>query len=193
MRKGITLVELLVATALVAVIALAAFSLDSVSRNFYVSSQAKADVTNRLLFAVDHIQKKAYRHNGSPAASRVPFSNDGDVIVFSADMGATPTPSDFSDDRVMRYAFDPAVGTLVYCGNWDTASADCVSDRQEVADNVADLSFENMTDATGGVYGFYVNATAYRDLTAHRVKNDGRRNPPIVLNSSVYFEERSSR
>jgi len=190
MRKGVTLVELLVAVAIVFVVVLAAFSLDSVSRNFYTSSQSKAVVLNRLMFAVDHIQKKAYRHNGNLALAGSIFSNDGSDLIFSVDNPSAPTPTEFSDDLVVRYSLSN--DKLTYCGNWSTVSASCISSSQDIVDNVDELTFENMTDGSSRVYGLYVNATAYLDIGKHRQKNDPRKNPPVVLNSSVYFEEQSA-
>jgi prepilin-type N-terminal cleavage/methylation domain-containing protein len=193
MKKAMTLAELLMAVALLGVVVLAAFSLDSTARSFLVSSQAKALVTNRLMTALDHIQKKAYRHNGNAAVASAVFSNDGTELLFSVDNLSAPTPTDFSDDRVVRYRFDDVTGKLMYCSDWDGVLFSCSANQQEIVDNVDTFTFENMTDSDGFVYGLFVNATAYVDRAKHKIKKDARRNPAVAFNGSVYFEERSVR
>lgn len=194
MRKAVTLIELIVAAVLISVVVLAAFTLDSVSRNYYVSSQTKAAVTNNLMYVVDHLQKKALRHNGNPGVTEAVFNNTGDTLLFSVDNSSTPSPSDFSDDVTVRYAFDQVTGQLVYCGRWNTTDDVCDGQRETLISNVENLTFSNMTDVSGNyTYGVYMNATAYVDRSMLRTKTDQRRNPSIAFNASVFFEEQSVR
>lgn len=107
-KKALTLVELIVASSLAGLILLAAFSLNSVAQDFYVSSVRKAEVTNEANFVLSHIKKNAEKH----------FSHSGDLGTFTPNAGAVTvvtyefnidvnnSPANYNDDVIAKYTLN---------------------------------------------------------------------------------------
>ncbi|MBN2120072.1 MAG: prepilin-type N-terminal cleavage/methylation domain-containing protein [Candidatus Omnitrophica bacterium] len=129
MKKGISLVELILAIALLAVIVVAATGIDVAARYFFKSSDSKTRVINDASFILEHMHKYVSRAHGhasnfgyvvaDPNTLRIRL--DASVSGFTAGF----TPADFTDDIWVQYRFSPSANRMEFCSNWDPATGSC--------------------------------------------------------------------
>jgi len=115
MKKSITLIELIIAIALMGTILVGVMSFDAASRKFFRSSERKVDVINDLTFVLEHIHKNVFNGIGyidDPAI--IVASPTADVFTLTIrqdyDDPTTPiseyTPGNYDDDRKVIYIFN---------------------------------------------------------------------------------------
>lgn len=101
LRRGLTLMELVVAIVLMSVVILAIGNIDVFSHFHFIASRRRMDVQNGLSLALDHIHKYVARASGdqtNPALAAL-----GDGFSVRVDLNQPVTPSDFSDDSIISY------------------------------------------------------------------------------------------
>ncbi|MCF7874156.1 MAG: prepilin-type N-terminal cleavage/methylation domain-containing protein [Candidatus Omnitrophica bacterium] len=122
MKKGMTLIELLVALLLISIVILAVFGIYNASSSFFNSSGTKSKVLNDLIYVLDHIDKNVYLSTGwvnNPAIVVTTPTADSYRIDINQDINQTPI--NFSDDQGVRYEFNPTANTIRFAdgsGNW---------------------------------------------------------------------------
>lgn len=180
-KTAITLVELIIASAFVGVIILAAFSIDTTARRFYVSSERKAEVTNEAMFIMDHIKKsmtKAITYvSGGTILPGFDISNPTVLYVFIAD----ETTSNPADGNIFHYHKHPLSGTYGFDFCSGTAT-------EPLSVRVTNFSFANALDANGNIKGATITITV-RYNPANAV--NARTNPEVTLNSTFFPEQAS--
>jgi prepilin-type N-terminal cleavage/methylation domain-containing protein len=182
-RKGVTLVELILAAALVGVIILAAFSLDTTAHRFFTSSDRKARVLNEMMFVMEHIQKNAARVTGF--VGRPGYNVAANVLEMRvADSDNDPTR--FDDDVWVQYRLSG--NRIIYDPDMFAAGS---TDTETLTERVITngLNFSELTDGDGSVYGVRVS------LQGEFTPGDGgseRNNPSAELNTTVFFREHSA-
>jgi Tfp pilus assembly protein PilV len=138
-RKGITLIELLLAIVLLMVIVLGAGTFSLGSRRFLQSSERKTKVLNDLTFILERISKSVLIATGD-------INNQGitcyttnlrlRVAINQTTGNPDTTPADYSDDRWVEFRVNPsAVNTLQYCSN-SAAFNSCNSSYQDLTTNL---------------------------------------------------------
>ncbi len=112
-KKSITLIELIFAMLLLGAILLAVYGFHTASRNLFSSSETKSEILNELNYLLDHIDKSVYLAIGWKGRPAVEIDTAGTpdftVTIFQdLDAGGGPleTPSNFADDRIVRYIFE---------------------------------------------------------------------------------------
>ena len=177
MKKALTLIELVLAVALLAVIVLAATSIDVAARYFFKSSDTKSRVLNEASLIVEHIQKRASQSSGfidNPGIRpAVPFA-DSSFLEIRLD-GDSPLTFDDASDRWVRYDFNG--NNLVFT---DGSNAEIISSK------VTHCAFSS---ASSG-------AAVDMEITVQYIPNepmDPKENPQVTLRTSVLFGEHSFR
>ncbi|MDD5195536.1 MAG: prepilin-type N-terminal cleavage/methylation domain-containing protein [Candidatus Omnitrophica bacterium] len=125
-KKAVTLVELIIAIALLGVIVLGAMAFDRASRGLLNSSERRTQVLNEATFALEHITRCALNGIGNvnePALQtastpynetilciQTDFTQDGRYEPFNASASAVT-------DRTVGYALDTVNHQIFYCPN----------------------------------------------------------------------------
>ena len=178
MRKSATLMELMIAVVLLALIVLAAGSFEVASRYFLRSTETKVDALNELTFVLEHLHKNillGIGDNADPANVGIvlaPVGCTGTDCVLSIRQDVdVQTPSDYSDDKIVQYRFDSDNNKIEFdngTGSW-----------KELTDNFIDLgayggsAFGIQITSSGGVQIDHL-ATVY---DAVKYKNNEDRDP----------------
>ncbi len=123
MKKSLTLIELLIAIALMGVVILGAFAFENASRNLLRTSERKVDVLNDLTFVMEHLHKNILLGIGDVTASdRMALTlaeNPQGVFTLSVwqdtNQDGMLNITDGSDVQV-QYVFDPANHTITFEG-----------------------------------------------------------------------------
>ena len=115
MKKTVTLIELIIAIILLAVIILGAIAFDSASRRMFRSSEENAEILNDLTFALEHIHKNVIMGIGDITAGddrrAVNVTEEDGVFILtiwqdtSTDARLVTTGSDA--DTQVTYVFNP--------------------------------------------------------------------------------------
>ncbi|MBD3264825.1 MAG: hypothetical protein GF375_06960 [Candidatus Omnitrophica bacterium] len=122
-RKSVTLVELLIAMVLMGVVVLAAMAFDAAGREFFRTSERKAEALNELAYALDHVHKHVSMGIGDcddPALTIAPIAG-GYQLTIRQDINAATgnfndTPADYTDDRTVTYTFNTSNGDITFNG-----------------------------------------------------------------------------
>lgn len=134
MKKALGLIELLVASALVLVVIMAVFALDTSSRKYYKSSEYTALVAAELSFAAEHMHKRIMKVAGKAGNEEAPYNiveidPTHDFIEFYVDLNSTP--SELEDDTLMRYADDRSRNAIYFCDDW--TGTECLGNVEYLA------------------------------------------------------------
>lgn len=197
MKKSITLVELLVAGVLVSLVVMAAFTLDNTARSFYRSSKRKSELVNEMMFVVNHIQKNVSRRAGylGDTTASVVANNQ---LIMSIDRNNTPT--DLSDDFLIRYFYDANNNAVDFCDDWDSNLGNCNTNTQTlvtgiIVNTAVDPVFSNLKSLGSQTPAFDIGVSInlmglYN--TGPNAPTSQRDNPSAELKTAVFFEEYSA-
>jgi phosphatidylethanolamine-binding protein (PEBP) family uncharacterized protein len=99
--SAFTLLELMIALTLLAVIILAIFSFDMISREIFRSSERKSRVVNELAFVLDHIQKTIWMGEGNVITPAIELDDVGGNLVLRVRNTTAPYIGNytFSEDQ----------------------------------------------------------------------------------------------
>lgn len=182
-KKALTLIELIIASSLVGVIILAAFSMDRVSRTYYISSGRKAEVTNEANFVMEHIAKSmsnAVRSGANPGFV-VDNTTAGDPIleIYLPDLS---TPS-LADSRMITY------GNADHDGGNKLHISAPFSPPELLSSRITQFQISNATNANLDIVGVTVSIAILYDPSAGGV--DANDNPEVKMTSTFYPEQSS--
>lgn len=198
MKKALTLVELMVASSLLLVVILGVFGIDTVSRNYYRSSQRKAQISAQLDYAVNHMEKyisktkgKAAKGNAAKAFHPVVIDSLNKSFDFYVDTNVPETPYVLSDDTLMRYSYDLNRRAIYYCDNWSgTACAGNVEYLAEgYVDNANFSAFKNNPENVPSALNLHLISRFVPGVDPQ--EKDLRDNPKYELKINLFFGEYS--
>lgn len=104
-KKSITLLELIIAVSLLAVILLGVSAFDVAGRSFLMSSERRSQVLNEQTFILEHLSKNINNAAGDAASPGIVISKGGGVSRLDLRHEANDTPGNYSDDDWVRYEF----------------------------------------------------------------------------------------
>jgi len=177
--KAVTLLELLIALALMSLVVLASASIEVFSRHTVINSDRKAQVQNEITSVLEHIGKNVKRAVGdqsAPPASQ-PLQLIGAPVngfKIQVDPNTPVTPGNYQDDIWLTYTLtgnnltfgcqDPNVGMGAACPSSETLSTHIIPGV--VAGRLSDFSLAG---------GFFVYIEYYGSLV--EVGLQGRYDP----------------
>lgn len=103
--KSVTLVELLIAISLLAVIILGVAAFDLISRELFITSERKTQVLNELTYCLDHLHRKTFEGNGDLANPAITW--DGSSATVQVNKAGVP---------FANYTFDNSTHTVTFTG-----------------------------------------------------------------------------
>ena len=135
-NKSVSLLELLIAIVLLAVLALGLTSIDFFSRNHVISSDMRSRLQNEIYLALEHVSRSVIRATGDNGNFGIldptfvgPAPYHETFTQVRIDLNSPPTPNNYADDTWVGYALDlrggihngelffcPNVTTFNYCG-----------------------------------------------------------------------------
>ncbi|NQT75639.1 MAG: prepilin-type N-terminal cleavage/methylation domain-containing protein [Candidatus Omnitrophica bacterium] len=120
-KRGITLVEMLLATLLISVVFMAVSALYIASQRFCLTANDKVIILYELQYAADHVYKNVMTGIGdknNPAISVALGNLEFSVRhIEETDPAQSPTYSDYTDDTNLRYKIED--NALLFDGNDD--------------------------------------------------------------------------
>lgn len=124
--RGITLLELIIATILMVIVSLALLSIDTFSRHHMISSDRRSRLQNEITFALENMQKYVSRGIGSVSNPALTYTG-GTVNGFRVRADLNNTPSDLTDD--LRFDYVLNANTLTCdCAKLGASSPSCPKD-----------------------------------------------------------------
>lgn len=145
-NKSVTLIELIIAISLVAVIILGINSISIFSHYQVISSDRRAKLQNNVSYSLDHITKQGLKTIGNEKVFNPPVNSavrvsalnaTNSFLAFFIDANGNGR-RDTVDDYWIRYSFASASRQLSYCDNCGSSSAcgTCfATDGREVLSN----------------------------------------------------------
>ncbi|MFH1504267.1 MAG: hypothetical protein ABIH08_02610 [Candidatus Omnitrophota bacterium] len=184
MKKTLTLVEIIIAIVLLAVIVLSASAFDFVSRGFLYSADRKAKVLNEFTYVIDHFSKYiplATGHMDLNDPNSQGLKVVGTTIIIRADIsdGITRAPigtPDLSDDLWVSYRVNG--NNLEFCSNFDKSAGTCNIGWEILTDRFIDLGFSISDPATNSGIVDITNLALRYDPT---IAADSRDNPEVTI------------
>lgn len=174
---------MLIAASIGAVIILAVFSIDTVSRQFYDSSQRKALVINEASFLIEHINKHACKAigYGSLTEGSMGFNVVGSAYSFRYNPYWVSTPGLYTDDENFTYSYD-GVSRLTF-----TNSADGIP--QVISRRVTSFNILEAADLSSGASSLTVDLVITYDPGG---KVSERLNPTVHMNSGINMPQHTA-
>jgi len=191
-RRGVTLIELIMSSTLVAVIILATFALDTTARRFFVSSDRKSTVLNEITFVTDTIQKRmSQAHGWSGDPGFLVIGTTGLLVRVDVKNITYPiptlTPHDTGDD--FTYFYYSNGQNLEMCRTSTTgdmtatSSLDCDGVEDEVlTTRLSSWSVSTYTLANGATAGVTLTITGVFD-PSNPVSE--RSNPDVTFTTTI--------
>lgn len=188
-KKALTLIELLIASTLVGVIVLAAFSIDRVARAYYISSVRSAELTNEANLVMETIAKSMAFAAGLnsvtvfdvPSTAGMPV---GDVLTI---MAADESTADLTDTVMHRYN-EGSIGSTNHELVFGITRGATVLHTETLSLRMYDYSFEEELDPDGRLLSVKVGLVLRYDPDQ---PVDSSTNPELIMNSKFYPEQSS--
>lgn len=141
-KKGLTLVELLLAVIVMSMIVLTAANVEVASRKMYFSADRQGQLQLRLSIAMEHTVRNISLVHGELNNPGIDVSLPNSIVFRRDQLNAGVfTPQDYSDDIWMRYWQDLA-NNLRFCPAWNIVPpAGCSSGETVIANNITALQF----------------------------------------------------
>ena len=181
MKKTITLIELIIAVSLLAVMVLGAVSFDAASGGFLRSSERKTQVLNELTHIANHFSSYISLATGdknnigmiTPSLTSLRIRAD---ISNGITRRPNETPNDYTDDLWVQYRIDG--NNLEFCSNFNVGSGVCDIGWEALTQRFVDLGF-SFSDpaANNGIVSITNLALRYSPLLAQ----DSRDNPQATM------------
>lgn len=181
MKKGLSLVELMISLVLMGVIVLGAAAFDSASRRLLASSETKTEVLNKLTFVLDHINKNVSIAIGDNVVSANRAISVLDLIVrIRQDINGTP--ENYGDDRYVTYTFNTGTDSITFWDGSITTTLVSNSLMPTVVDEnniTRDLS---ITESDNGLKIEYLTLRYRANETMDR-----QTNPEVSIDSQFFY------
>jgi len=180
--ESVTLLELLIAIALLSVLILGINSINVFSRYHLISSDRRAKVQNDVSYCLGHITKQGLRTIGNESIFGV---NSAVVAVTNTSLAFFVDANsdgrrDTGNDYWIKYTLNPSNNQLLYCGNCGNSSA-CASCATEVLSDR--ITAFNPTKAASFTQGNHVEVQlSGRWNPAASASTD---NPEITMRSTI--------
>ena len=122
-RRGLTLTELLIATSLLGVLALASTNMEVGARTFFLKDYRRSALITEGMTAIEHVMQRVRngQYTTRPPVGLSPNGDPSTVGLFvdnangDADDATNRTPADCADDRFVTYLFEN--NQLTYSAN----------------------------------------------------------------------------
>lgn len=172
---GVTLIELIIAIALMGMLILGFYSIDLFSRYHVVSSDKRAKLQNEISYAIEHMSKYVQQANGNLSRNAIQSLPAGFRVYI--DLRNPQTPSLLTDDGWIDYTLSSNTLTATCFANGGTCPF------TPVTENLTDRIIAGVASSTvmpeSPVNGFYVNITDQG--MAVDIGLVGRHNPAVAL------------
>jgi Tfp pilus assembly protein PilV len=178
-RRSLTLIELLIAIILLAVIILGVNSIDIFSRYHFISTDRRAKLQNDVSLCLEHITKSVSQAIGNEAvtAGSVVSVNGNKLSVF---IDANGNGMVDTGDYWIGYKFNSGQHTLTYCSQCNnSACGSCVVSEDTLAKDITVFSPTTNNLSNGYID---VSITACFDPTGTRGSSD---NPSVTMSTSL--------
>lgn len=150
-KRGVTLLELLIAIALLGIMVVGLSSIETFSRYQITGSDRRVQLQQNAAFVMEHMAKNINRAMGNRVISNPvdgKFSiGDCAPQVFTFGI-KVDTNNDGAADRIIGYKSDPCLRTVLYCS--DCLVEDCGGDEcnsalgwQGISSKISDFSLAN--------------------------------------------------
>ena len=189
-RKSITLIELLIALSLLAVMVLSINSIGVFSRYHSVSADRRAKIQNELSLSLEHLTKHL-----STATGNETLYGDDSAVYISPNSTSTTVLSVFTDanfdglvdstnDYWIGYNFNSSTHQLSYCGQCASASCgSCSVTTEYLSEHITAFSAEKKLSA--GENYIEVALSACYDPAQTHASCGSADNPDISMSTSV--------
>ncbi len=133
---GLTLIELIVAISLIAVIVIGFSSIDIFSRYHVLTADRRAKLQNEVSYALDHMSKVFLNlvqctgvcANGTCAHGVIDYNLNGQV-------------DSIPPDRYIRYYYYAGNYTLIYCPQHNPSGGNCLSTIEVLSQKISNCIF----------------------------------------------------
>lgn len=192
-RKSVTLIELLIAMSLLAVMILGINSIDIFSRFHFFSTDRQAKVQNDVSFCLEHMTKNLASAIGNellsaqnPTVFISPNSTNTAILSVFADgngNGIRDAAGGINDDRWIGYTFNSSTNILSYC-NWcaDSTCSACSGTRDTLASSIS--AFSASKNFNNGPY-IHVSLTSCWQPAATTASCGSFDNPSVTMETSL--------
>lgn len=203
-KKSFTLIELIIASSLVGIIVLAAFSIDGVARSFYLSSVRKSEVTNEANYVMEVIansMKKATGRNSITISNHSGATAGNLALMETLRVNVADESTLDVTDTVEHVVHECAVTSAVAGGNHSLSIEStefpnmpavggnpALGQHVLLSSRVHDFSFTEINNAEGAIIGVTVSITLRYDPDS---AVHPRTNPEVTLESTFYPEQAS--
>jgi len=146
--KSITLIELLISVAIVSIMILSFYSIDTFSRNQVLNSDRRVKLQNELSYALEHMGKYLQQGIGNNSiAANQGIQLQGNGFQVRVDFNNPQTPSVFTDDgwvRYMRAGNNLNVDCTGICGSFvaETLSSKVTVFTPQITDNGSSVNID---------------------------------------------------
>lgn len=189
-RKSVTLVELIIAVSILALIILAINNIDVFSRQNLVSADRRAKLQNDVSFVLDHITKNLSKAIGNELVSgdnSVIDNDTANVLEFFIDHNNNGIRDGVSltDDRLVKYTLDPNTHQFSFC-DYSPISGACAGTSEILARNITGFTVEGIFDASGRLTGNYLTITVSACYNPDgSVACGNKDNPSVTMKTTV--------
>jgi len=183
-RKSITLIELLIAMVLLAVIILAINNVNVFSRYHFISTDRRAKIQNDASRCLEHITKYASQAIGNEAVfggTSAVYAGTN-VLSFFMDVNANGLRDTAGEDYWVGYRLNNSTYQFGYCSHCsDYSCSTCSSAVEYLANDITVFSATNN--------GNYVNAdiTACWNPAGTIAACNTPDNPSVTMNTSIHL------
>jgi hypothetical protein len=178
--RAVTLIELLLCLALISMIVIGFFSIDTFSRHHLLTADRRAKVQNDLSLVMEHMSKKIMMGIGD--ASQYPLNLNVNCLAVAIDSNANGR-YDPGTDRVQSYCCSG--GTITYCDAASFAApGTCTGTREVLSNHIASCISSATVIVNPDVNYALINLTACWNTTAACGTPE---NPSVNMNSRVYM------
>lgn len=124
-NDAVTLIELLISVAIISVVIISFYSIDTFSRNQVLNSDRRAKVQNELSYILDHMSKYVQQGRGDLSRPAIAAIGSG----FKVYVDFNNTPSDLVDDALISYSLSGAALSVNCSGANCPFSTETLSNR----------------------------------------------------------------
>lgn len=151
-KHAVTLLELLIALILVAMMAVGFSSIDRFSRHHVITADYQAKLQNELAYTMQHIAKRVQvgiGDNANPPLFYYP--NSAAPTGFSVRVDASNTPANLNDDQIWRYFRNGNNFEVLSC-----VGGVCSPSEVLISGHLVNNSVKGIMPSSGALSGLYL-------------------------------------
>lgn len=189
-KKGVTLFELIIASALLGLVAIGAGGIHLASRRSFIWSDREARVQDEARYAMEHMVRNIRLGNKISPTSGTNLTNVRVKIDRDVNGNPNPYPSagDISDDTWVRYDFDSANHKILYVP--PTLIEPTEPGTDVIAKDITNLDFDIVDQPVRPAY-LTIDITAAHNPSTYDPSAISSTNPGVVLHSGVSLRSRA--